>query len=112
MIPLVTLNEGEAEPGALTLSFYDNDGQAVIPTTMAYRIDCDTNDGQEVRDWTAVPSPAAVSTIDITADDTAIISDCNKEETKRLTIIIDSGLDAQFTDEAVYIVKNLRYFTS
>lgn len=109
MIPVEVYNEGQAEP--LTLKFYDADGNALVPTTAKYRIDCDSNDGKEVRDWTNL-TPASAMTINIESSDTAIIDDNNEEEVRRVTVLLNEGLSSQYTDECVYVVKNLTYFTS
>lgn len=108
LIPVAEFNEGQAEVGGLSLSFFDNAGAALAPSTAKYRIDCDSNN-QVIRDWTNV-TPADVMAIDMAAADTVIITDTNNEESRRVTVVLNEGLTTQFTEEFVYTIKNLKYF--
>ncbi len=108
-LPLAVMKEGST--GSLTQSFYDDEGDPVTPTSIKYRIDCDTNDGQEVQVWTTIDTPLSTITISILPQHTAIIDETNDTETKRLTVVIDENMATQHTDEITYTVERLAYFS-
>lgn len=97
-------NEGQS--ATITITFQDDDGTIVTPTTARYRIDCLTTK-QEVRDWTTI-TPASTVTIAITPSDNAIISDRNDTERKQMVIQTDHGTDDQAVEYSEWTVKNLQ----
>ena len=78
---------------------------AATPTTIHYRVDCLTT-GVELADWTSVSAASNVS-ISITGTHNAIQNDCNRYETKQLTIMADQDLSTQHRETIIWRVENL-----
>lgn len=98
------------ESSALTLTakVWDDSTEtwtAQVPTTLRYRIDCNTT-GTEVLGWTSITADD-VNTISITATQNAIQNDCNEFEEKQLTLQANAGLATQYQNIFAYQVKNL-----
>ena len=82
-----------------------DDGSLLTPTSLKYRVDCQTNN-QPITDWTAL-TPAATTTVVIPATSNAIQNDANSYEDKAVTFMSDEGLDTQETTVQAYRVRNL-----
>jgi hypothetical protein len=82
---------------------------STVPSTMRYRIDCETT-GNTVRDWTTV-TPSAAVTVTVTATENAIVSNSNRTEKKVMTVQADYGESRQYTDKHKWIVVNLQGIT-
>ena len=95
------------EKTALTLkaSYRGDDGSILTPTTLKYRMDCETT-GQSITPWTTL-TPAAVTSIPISAANNAILDDSNSYEDRSVLVMIDEGLATQEVTEQKYRVKNL-----
>ncbi len=103
----IQLNESSA--AVLAISFVDETDTPTTPTTLEYRIDCESND-QEILDWTEVVGLSTTVEVPITASQNAIITDANLTEVKVVTIRVDYGLDTQYVDDFRYTVQNLKFF--
>jgi len=104
-LPRLELQEGSS----VTATAYFRDVDAsTVPTTARYRIDCSTT-GDAVRAWTDL-TPAASIDIDLTPDDTAIVSNTRRDERKQLTVEVNTDLDTQVRERVFYIVKNINEF--
>jgi len=88
------------------VSFLDEDGNPYTPSSVDYRLDCQTT-GKNILAWTSA-APAANIIITITPQQNAIINENNAFETKFLTVRADSGLPSQlFGGPYIWDVQNL-----
>lgn len=94
----------------LTVAFYDKDGNAAIPTSATYRIDCVTNNTQ-VKDDSSL-TPGSSIEIPITSSDNAIIAITNTLERRKVTVEAVYGSGDEVHDEYEYYVKNLSRYPS
>ena len=92
----------------LTISFYDEDNVAVVPTTAVYRID-DVTTGTEIRSSTTCGSVMATSMdVLITHDENSMVAENHTYETRRVTVEFTYGSPTKHgTDEYLYKVRNL-----
>ena len=91
---------GEGSSFTVRIRTYDADNVLAAPTSLKYRVDCDTT-GEVVRDWTTI-SPASDVTLRITANDCRIVDDKNRKEVRSLTVVVDDDLDTQFVPPTPY----------
>lgn len=103
---LVTINE--ASSGTLTIEFLDEAGLPAAPSSISYRIDCVTS-GTEIRDDTAI-APASVVDLGLTPEDTRIVTQSNRIERRRVTLVAMFGPGDQLTQDYEYSVRNLNYY--
>ncbi len=104
MMLVAKVNEGSRLPLEIELRDYTN--AAVVPTTLRYRIDCDTT-GKALVAWTTL-SPASSISLTVPASANAIQNRCNPTEIKVITFEADAGTDNAFTSEHKWQVINLR----
>jgi len=86
--------------------FFDPDWVAIVPSTARYRLDCETT-CTEVLGWTTLV-PASSMTIEITAQQNAIINQSNRREIKVLTVEVNTGTTSEMNQQSRYQVDNLR----
>jgi hypothetical protein len=102
-----TVNERKS--WVTTVSFTDEDGAAITPTSAQYKID-DVGSGAEVRTATAIDS--LDEEVDITWEptDTTILDESHLYELRRMTVEWQYGSPATLygTEEYLLQVKNLR----
>jgi len=80
---------------------------ASTPTTIHYRVDC-LSTKRQITDWTLVSTPAGSNTIVITATENQILEDGHANETKQITIKLDSGLTTQVMKTKTWKVTNIQ----
>lgn len=97
------INEGSAVEISIALRGDDNSLQT--PTTLKYRVDCETT-GTAITGWTSV-TPESKTVILIPATSNAIQDDSQPYEDKVCTTMSDEGLDTQLTKAHKYRVQNL-----
>jgi hypothetical protein len=102
---LEIVNEGTT--AYLTVEFTDKNGAAAAPSSISYRIDCETND-EQVRDDTPV-TPGTSVEITLTSGDNEIIDGSHSLEKRVVTITAIYGEDDEVSDEYKYQVKNLKH---
>lgn len=90
----------------LEATFRNSDWVATLPSSLRYRIDCETTN-TVIRDWTSL-TPALTVTITVTAGENRIIGNGNTTERRALTIQADHGTDEQYTTAHKWVVVNLR----
>lgn len=95
----------EKSKARLTVSFFDEDGSAATPSTISYRVDCDTT-GNNIRSATSV-SAASVVNIDLDNVDNAMQVHANKREMRRVTVTATFGGTDESNDEFTYEVIGL-----
>ena len=100
---MITVNEKTT--CALVLSFTDETGAAVTPSSGSYRID-DVDSGTQVLGDTAFTPTSATHSLVITAAQNSQIS-TNPSEGRRVTITWLYGSGKQGTAEHIYLLKNL-----
>ena len=102
MVP--TLNEGSR--CFVKAKFFDKLGNPQIPSSLSYRIDCETT-GQTILDWTAATPDSVVEiTVDATAN--SIINSRNPVERKVLTFQANADPpEAAFTEQQEWDLINL-----
>jgi hypothetical protein len=88
------------------VTFKDEDGRPYVPTTIHYRIDCDTTKQQVLGVTEFTPVGSSV-TIPVTPSQNAIIKDANKRELKTMKVFADYGTDDQVTEVVQWYVRNL-----
>jgi hypothetical protein len=89
-------------------SFYDSEGEPVLPGTVHYQIFCKTTN-RAVRDTTEVPIGTTVTITALPADN-AILSNRNPWERKQMVVIANMGTDIQHLETIEWIVDNLGGF--
>ena len=98
------------------VSFKDTAGNASLPTTVHYRLDCRTTLATLI-DWTsAVPDVAINSSgvSEVTASlavpgiANAIQNDRNNREIKTLLVVADKDLPSEYSQEYSYVVRNIQ----
>lgn len=101
------VNEGSA--GTLDITFYDNNGVAMVPATAYYKItDFETN--TEIRGYTQITPLNTTVTITMLPEDNAIINNSLSHEKKIVTIKTNEIFNDAEIDEFEYWVKNLHYY--
>lgn len=100
----ITVNE--QSPLFITLTFTDEVGGALIPTTVEWRLDNST-EGTEIVDWTALPGPAASMSM-VIGDEHHVISDSSHvKEGRILGIRINNGIALEAHEQHKYHVLNM-----
>jgi len=94
----------EENSGREKVEFFTYNRVAAAPTTLEYEIHCRTN-GTEVRAAESL-TPGTSVYINITPDDTTLISQDNATELREITITADKGLATQFRRTYQYQVVN------
>jgi len=96
----------EKSTSVVTLSFTDEDGNAVTPTAGSYRID-DVATGTQIKGDT--PFTPVGSTHDLVIGDTenAILNAANERELRCVTVSVTYGSGKKCTAEYRYYVINL-----
>ncbi len=87
----------------ITASFTDENGDAVVPTSAEYRIDDES--GQSIVPLTAFTPPS----INITADQNAMISTTKLEEIRTVTLHWTYGTGKEGWGSTEYTVKRVKY---
>lgn len=100
----------ESTTFVVTLTFTDEDGDAVTPTSGTYRID-DVDAGTEILDDTAFSPSASTHDITITAAQNAILDSTLKTEKHRMTVTWLYGGTKQGNEEYIFGVVNLAKIT-
>ena len=98
-----TINEGSS--AFLTITFKDQTGTGVTPTTAAYRLD---NAGVQVRDWEAFTPASSSHIIEITGAENAILNPELATETMTATVRWTYGTGSTGSEAFEYVIKNLR----
>jgi len=88
------------------VSFYDDAGVAVVPTSATYRID-DLASGTEITGTTVISALAASVDISITAAENAMQSQNNSHEVRIITVEWTYGAGRNGKAQHKYKVKNL-----
>jgi hypothetical protein len=102
---LVTVNEGTTF--ILELSFEDEDGNAVTPSSASYRID-DVLSGTAIKAETAFTPSSSVHELVITATENGILDNTYSREKKLVTVNYVYGSSSyEANAEYEYYVKNL-----
>lgn len=96
----------EGTTATLSMAFFDPDGDAVVPATLRYRIDCVQN-RQQIRDWTSL-TPAAQVDVELTEDDNDNVTS-RASEIHEVTVEATYGASGQITSCYRYTVKNLPF---
>lgn len=97
------INEGTAVE--LSVARRGDDGSLVTPTSLKYKVDCETS-GTAITAWTTL-TPASITAIAIPATSNAIQDDSNPYEDKVVTVMANAGLSTQEVTEQRYRVENL-----
>jgi hypothetical protein len=93
----------------LTLTFEDENGDAVTPSAARYKLD-DVSSGASVLAWTAFSPSSSTHDLVITATQNAVIDSTKSREKRVVTVEITYGMDARMnTSEYAYVVRNLHY---
>jgi len=92
------------------LSFKDEDGVAVIPESLTYRLD-DESSGEEVVENTVVVPTDTSYNVTISSTSNIVLNDDKKFEVKVLTASFTFDTSKVGTAEYKYKVLNLKYLT-
>ena len=98
-----TINEGSS--AFLTITFKDQTGTGVTPTTAAYRLD---NAGAQVKDWESFTPSSSSYIIEITGAENAILNPELATETMTATLRWTYGTGSTGSESFEYVIKNLR----
>lgn len=100
---MLLVTEGSAVE--LSAAIRGDDGSLVAPTTIKYRLDCETT-GQSITAWTTL-TPETITPIPILATANAILDDSNSYEDRVVTVMTNEGLANQQVQVQKYRVENL-----
>jgi hypothetical protein len=97
------------EESAATFTFrpLDEDGKAVTPNTMRYRVD-DLSSSTELVAWTNV-TPATEVEVTVPATVHSMINAAQSEEVKVVTVQTDYDTSIQTSEEYQYTLVNLSF---
>ena len=98
-----TINEGSS--AFLTITFKDQTGAGVTPTSAACRLD---NSGVHVRDWEAFTPSSSSYIVEITGAENAILNPELATETMTVTVRWTYGTGSTGSEAFEYVIKNLR----
>ncbi len=101
------INEGSG--CTITARYYGNDGRALSPATVRWRLKDITNN-RVLRDWSSITPSGTSDTITVPASLNAIYDDRRQYQDHALSVEANVGLDNQFASEITYKVKNLSAF--
>lgn len=96
----------EKTTSIVTLSFTDEAGNAVTPTSGSYRID-DVSSGTQVKGDTAFTPGSSTHELTILDTENAILAAANARELRCVTVSITYGSGKKCTAEYRYYVVNL-----
>jgi hypothetical protein len=97
----------EQTSATLSLSFTDEQGRPVTPSSGKYRID-DIRSGTVITDWTNFTPSASSYDIFITSNENEVIDQTNDGEVRRVTAIMYYSIGKQCIAEYRYEVMNMR----
>jgi hypothetical protein len=100
----------EKSPLYATFTFTDEDGAAVIPNSVDWRIDDITN-GVQILDWQSVSVVTNPTQITVPGSDNAISDQTHISELRALTVRVDDGLPSEHYADKYYRIKNLHGVT-
>lgn len=95
----------EASPLRARVNLLDPDAVAAVPSTLRFRLDCETT-GTTLIEWTDI-APASTFDLTIPAEANRIINQRNRFERKVLTVEANSGTQDQFPKDVTYAVRNM-----
>lgn len=87
-----------------TATFKDTGGTATTPSTVRYRVDCETT-GEELKGWTTLTAALSVS-VTIPGSLNVMQDEKNRKERKSITFEADYGTDNAFKGTQFYDVRN------
>lgn len=96
----------EKSTSIVTLSFADEAGNAVTPTSGTYRID-DVASGTQIKGDTAFTPVSSTHEITISDSENAILDSDNARELRCVTVSVTYGVGKKCTAEYRYYVVNL-----
>ncbi len=96
----------EKSPLFMTMTFEDETGAPLTPTTVEWRLDDKTN-GVEVVPWTSLPSPSSTMNVTVPGADNAIADEAHVQELQIFGIRVDNGQPGEGHAELAYNVLNL-----
>lgn len=99
------INEGAT--AILTLSFFDEEDEEVIPTSAEYKI-IDVISGTVIKDWAEFHPNETTHNLAITPTENRILDQCNMYEDRLVTVKFEYGVSSEGTEEIEYRVKNLK----
>ena len=82
------------------------DGAEVLPTTVDYKVECETS-RETLIGWTSV-TPAASVSITVAGTANVLINESRRSERKVVTVVADRGLATQFVNAIKYDISNLQ----
>lgn len=100
----------------LDAAFFDAFGVPTLPSTVEYRLDCDTT-RKTLLDYTTIAVVSAVdsagtttytSLIEIPGPLNAIQNNRNAQEVKKLLVVANRDQASEYSQEYTYAVRNLR----
>ena len=97
----------EKSPLCVSIAFKDEDGDALTPYSVEWRLD-DLETDTEIVDWTALVSPASTMEVIILASNNLIVDETNVREARMFGVRINEGLDSEAHQEFKYHVINLK----
>lgn len=108
MPTLIETHVVEESSAVFTVSFTDEDGAAVVPTTLAWTLTDSNGLVINGRENVAIATPAASVTVTLTGDDLALAS--KKLRKRHLTILgtyTGGGGEMYLKDVAIFIIDDL-----
>jgi hypothetical protein len=103
-MPVPTLNEGSR--CFVKAKFFDKSGNPQIPSSISWRLDCETT-GTALQDWLTV-TPDSVIEVTVNATLNTIINSRNLVERKVLTFLANADPpESAFTEAQEYDLLNL-----
>jgi hypothetical protein len=97
----------EKQTATLSLSFYNENNQAVTPTEAWYSI-IDLKSGTVIKARTEFVPSGTTQNLVITSEENRIIDSENDLEKRLVTIEWNYGTGSKGTDEVKYLIRNLK----
>ncbi len=102
----MTITVNELSSLCMSLSFKDEAGDPLIPSTVSWRLD-DKETDTEIVGWTSLPSPAAEMSVVIPGSDNQIVDESKKRERRTFGVRVDNTLEGEGYGEIHYHVINM-----
>lgn len=104
----MTTSVNERSPIFITITFTDESGNPVTPTTVDWRLDDVTdNVTTQIVDWTNLPSPASTMQVTVPGSNNNIVDEDHNTEQRVFGVRVDDGLQTEGYSQKQYNVLNL-----
>ena len=116
MTTILSLHAEEEGTYGIVLTFYDENGDSVVPDTLKWHLTDKRGATINARQDVAIGAPAATNTVALSGDDLAIIEAASSQETRYFTLegtyTWDLGAGLPLLAECEFVVDSLKKIPS